>query len=154
MSRCIRRVRLLAAFGLTRRALLTALVCAPALADAQTAAPGASSQRMLAPHATATVRHSETLDVPQAGGASIPVQVELGSWHLTGKKAEIQIPPQGDYIAELRNGEVQTVVDGGAPTVRHSGDLWTVKSGQTMTVTITGLRQNSALIRIFTIKPQ
>ncbi len=134
--------------------LLAALVCTSPLAGAQSASPGVSAQKTLAPRATATIRHTETLDVPQSGGTSVAVKVELGTWHLTGKKSEILIPPQGDYIAELRNGEVQTVIDGGAATVRHSGDLWTVRAGQAMAVTITGKRQNSALLRIFTLKPQ
>ena len=153
MSRCIRRVRSIVGDS-APRALVAMLLCASTAAGAQTAATGAQATKVLAPRATATVRHTETLDVPQSGGTSVAVKVELGTWHLTGKKSEIQIPPQGDYIAELRNGEVKTVIDGGAATVRHSGDLWTVRSGQAMAVTITGKRQNSALLRVFTLKPQ
>ena len=130
------------------------LVCMSGLATAQTVPAAGAEHKDLAPHATATIRHTETLSVPQANGATVPVQVELGNWQLSGKNAEIQIPPQGDYIAELRNGEVTTVIGGGQPVVRRGGELWTVKSGQPMVVKITGKRQTTASLRIFSMKPQ
>ena len=121
------------------------------VACAQTSDPTAS--RTLAAHATATVRHSEALTVPKGTGADVNMQVTLGTWRLDTSKTQIEIPAQGDYIAELRNGAVVTSIAGNQVT-RNSGDIWSVKAGQAMTVSITGKKQHSALLRVFTLTPQ
>jgi len=151
MLRCIFTTRQLYPREVVLDATCIALLSFCTLVAAQTVEP--TTSRTLAPHATATTRHSEALTVPTGSGTSVNMQITLGTWRLDTSKTQIEIPPQGDYIAELRGGAVVTSIAGNQVS-RKSGDIWSVKAGQAMTVSITGKKQHGALLHVFTLLPQ
>jgi hypothetical protein len=121
------------------------------LASLQTAPPQAQSGKTLAPGATATVRYTTRLDVPRPSKSTLRLQEDLGSWNLNAKSQEITIPGQDFYIADLRNGDAITVIDG-VETHRYVGELWTVKAGQSMVVRIPDGRRQTILLHIFSVR--
>jgi hypothetical protein len=108
----------------------------------------------LAPGITATTRYTANLEVPREQKTPIPVHVELGNWYLSDTSREIRVSPQqGFYIADLRNGEVVTTIDG-VEAHRYGGELWAVKPGQSMLVKIVAYRhEGGVLLQIFSMRP-
>jgi hypothetical protein len=118
-----------------------------ALAD-EAAAP--SVEKSLTNEIAATTRFVSEVEVPRPGRAPLRARLELGSWRLTSKRKEIEVPAQGFYLAELVNGSVVTVIKGKVEE-RRAGDQWAVGDGERMMITITGKRQENALLQIFRV---
>lgn len=133
--------------------LLLIAVWMPALAAAQaeSADKDKDGVKMLATGVAATTRHSEKLEVPKGAQAKVDLYVELGSWRLSSATREIRVPPQGFYIADLRNGTVLTVI-GGQEKRRDTGELWAVQPGESMIVKIIDPKQQNALLHILLIR--
>jgi len=132
------------------RAVLMVAVWTLSLAAAQAAAQDGDVVKMLAPGVAATTRFSENLEVPK-GEAKVGLHVELGSWRLSSATREIRVPPQGFYIADLRNGTVLTVI-GGLEKRRHTGEMWAVQPGESMVVKMTEPKQQNVMLHIILIR--
>lgn len=148
--------RALAGSGLLRKAVILAGFALPvvgvsALVHAQQAGGAPVGAKMVAPGMAAVTRHSEKLDVPRKGKASVAVQTELSSWSSVNRSREITIPPQGFYIATLSNGTAMTVING-EEKLRHAGEMWAVPDGQSMTVKIEEKKQENVGLEIFSIR--
>jgi hypothetical protein len=148
--------RSLAGSGPLRNAAILAgfavpMLVAPALVHAQQAAVTPAAARMVAPGMAAVTRHTEKLDVPRKGKASVAVQTELSSWSTVNRSREITIPPQGFYIATLSNGTAMTVING-EEKLRHAGEMWAVADGQSMMVKIEEKKQENVGLEIFSIR--
>ena len=152
MPRCVLRPRVPAARRRFRVALFLLVLGVPALAGAQATAGGLEGGQPLGPGVAVSMRYAERLDVPRATQPNESVRVELGSWRLSDTAREITVPHQGFYIAELRNGDVVTVIDG-QQQLRHTGELWAVQPGQSMIVKTLNPRQQNTLLHIFAIRP-
>lgn len=131
------------------RLLITASI--PGVVSAQVASTDKQNVKMLSPGVYATARYSEHLEVPKGPRAKVGLRLELGSWRLSGETREITVPPQGFYIADLRNGPIVTVI-GGREQRRLTGELWVVQAGESMTVRITDRRQQNVLLSIVSIR--
>jgi len=131
---------------------LAALLLIPAAAAAQTAPHEGvpAPTQMLAPGVEASVRLAETLRVPAADGRMQPVEVTLGDWALSGAHTIVVPAQRFFYVATLTSGSADVSV-AGDKSARHSGDVWTVSPGKTMSLTLPP-RGDRALLRILTLR--
>jgi hypothetical protein len=97
---------------------------------------------------TAT-RFATTLSLPAERGPAGSLSVSLGKLSLSGGR-RIEVPPMGFYVATLVTGDVVTNI-GGQEVSRHTGDSWSVDTGEMMVVQLQG-RSESALLEVFTVK--
>jgi len=97
---------------------------------------------------TAT-RFATTLSLPAERGPAGSLSVSLGKLSLSGGR-RIEVPPMGFYVATLVTGDVVTNI-GGQEVSRHTGDSWSVNTGEMMVVQLQG-RSESALLEVFTVE--
>jgi hypothetical protein len=83
-------------------------------------------------------------------GPAKSMLLSLGKLLLSGGRS-IEVPPLGFYVATLVTGDLVTTI-GGQQVGRHTGDSWSVASGESMVVQLQG-RSESALFEMFTVEP-
>lgn len=98
---------------------------------------------------TAT-RFTETVSAPADNGPAKSIILSLGKLSLSGGR-RIEVPPLGFYVVTLVTGDLVTSI-GGQQVARHTGDSWSVASGESMVVQLQG-RSESALFEMFTVEP-
>jgi hypothetical protein len=129
-----------------------AVVAAVAGAHAQAPPTAPAPERTIANGVVAATRYSEVVEIPKATGPASRLEVQLGSLRADVHSSERTVPAGGFYVADLRSGDVITVI-GGQETRRHTGDVWSVGAGESMTVRSVERSTQNALVRILMIRP-
>lgn len=123
------------------------LLCSAAMAQ-QVAVPPDNPDRVRG-IVTAT-RFTATVSFPAEGGQARSLLLSLGKLSLSGGR-RIEVPALGFYVATLVSGDVVTSI-GGKETTRHTGNSWSVESGERMIVQLLG-RSEDALFEVFKVQP-
>jgi len=100
------------------------LLAGAGIGDAQEKAP---------PPIAGFARYSGTAKIQAPAGAARSLRIEVKDWHLERTEQAIRVPITGFYIVQLTSGHIDTEL-AGTRTSRRPGDIWTVASGQSMSL--------------------